>query len=53
MSTLKEFAGEIINMTEKLKIVLERIKNIVGKGEITSIFSVSLNVFKKLLLKGC
>ena len=38
----------------KLKFDLERVENIVGRGEIlvTSTFSFSLNVFKRLPLKG-
>ena len=33
LSKLKAFADDKINVTEKLKIVLGRIENIVGKGE--------------------
>ena len=33
-SKLKAFAHNKINVTEKLKSVLERVENIVGKGEI-------------------
>ena len=33
MSKLKAFAGDKIDVTEKLKFVLERVENIVGKGE--------------------
>ena len=33
LSKLKAFADDKINMTEKLKFVLERVENIVGKGE--------------------
>ena len=32
-SKLKVFADDKINVTEKLKIVLGRVENIVGKGE--------------------
>ena len=32
-SKLKAFADDKTNMTEKLKFVLERVENIVGKGE--------------------
>ena len=32
-SKLKAFADDKINMTEKLKFVLGRVENIVGKGE--------------------
>ena len=33
---LKAFADDKINVTEKLKFVLQRVENIVGKGENTS-----------------
>ena len=54
-SESKEFADDRINMTEKLKIVLGRVENMVGKGEmlVTRIFSFSHNVFKRLLSQGC
>ena len=32
-SKLKSFANDEINVTEKLKFVLERVENIVGKGK--------------------
>ena len=32
-STLKVFAKDKINVTEKLKFLLERVENIVGKSE--------------------
>ena len=32
-STLKAFGDKKMNATEKLKFVLERVENIVGKGE--------------------
>ena len=32
-STLKAFADDKINETEKLKFILEKVENIVGKGE--------------------
>ena len=32
-SKLKAFADDKINVTEKLKVLLERVENIVGKGE--------------------
>ena len=32
-SKLKAFADDKINVTEKLKLILERVENIVGKGE--------------------
>ena len=52
-SKLKAFAEDKINVTEKLKVVLRRVENIVGKGEnaVTSIFSFFHNVFKRLLLR--
>ena len=56
-SKLKAFADDKSNVTEKMKIVLGRIENIVGKGENAgnqpSIFSISHNVFKRLLIWGC
>ena len=33
LSLLKAFAGDKINLTEKLKFVLGKVENIVGKGE--------------------
>ena len=41
-------------MTQKLKFVLGRLENIVGKEKmlITCIFSFSHNVFKRLLSQG-
>ena len=33
LSKLKTFADDKINVTEKLKFVLERVEHIVGKGE--------------------
>ena len=49
---LKAFADNHISVTEKLKIVLGKEENNVGKGEkekmlVTSIFSFSHNVFQK------
>ena len=54
-SKLKAFADDKVNVTEKLKFILERVENIVGKEKmlITSIFSFSLNGFKRLLFLGC
>ena len=34
LSKLKEYADDKINVTEKLKFVLERVENFVGKEEI-------------------
>ena len=45
---LKAFAGNKINVTEKLKFVLRREENIVGKGENAGYH----NVFKWLLFHG-
>ena len=53
-SKIKAFADDIINMTEKLKFVLGRFENVVGKKEkmlVASIFSISHNVFKRLLIQ--
>ena len=54
-SKLKAFADDKINVNENLKVGLERVENIEGKGEnagnqqfLTSIFSSSHNVFKRL-----
>ena len=52
------FAGDKINISEKLKIVLGRVENIVGKRENAGyqhlkFFSFSNNVFKRLLFQGC
>ena len=41
-----------MNVTFKLKFVLGRVENIVGKGENAG-FTFSLNVFKGILLQGC
>ena len=49
---LKAFADDKLNVKKKmLTSVFDRVKNIVGKGEIacTSNFSFSYNVFKRLL----
>ena len=54
-SKLKTFADNKINVTEKLKFHLGRVENIVRKGKkmhVTSIFSFSLNFFKRLLSQG-
>ena len=45
LSRLKEFADDNINVTEKLKFVVKREENIVGKGENTG----SHNVFRQPL----
>ena len=49
-SRLKAFADNKSNVTKKLKFVLERVENIVGKEKmlVISIFSFSNNVFKRL-----
>ena len=39
-SDLKTIAGDKINLTENLKLILERLENIVGNGE--NGFSLSL-----------
>ena len=52
----KELADDKINVTEKIKLVLGRVENIVGKGENAGyqhFFSFSHNVFKSLLFQGC
>ena len=53
---LKEFAEDKINVTQKLKFDFGRVENIVRKSSkmlVTSIFSFSHNVFKRLLFQGC
>ena len=51
-SKLKAFSEDEINMTEILKFVLEKVENIVGKGENAGYqhFSFTHNVFKRILL---
>ena len=53
-SKLKRPADENINVTEKLKLALKRLENIVGKGENAGYqnFSFSHNVFKSFLSQG-
>ena len=54
-SNLKAFADDKMNLNEKLKVVLQRLENILGKEKmlVTNIFSYSQNVFKNLLFQGC
>ena len=51
-SKLKTFADKKINVTEKLKFVLDRVKNIVGKGENVGYqhFLLFLQCFQKAIL---
>ena len=51
---LKAFADDKLEITKMIISVLDRVENIVGKGEIacTSNFSFSHNVFKGFLPKG-
>ena len=49
-SKLKAFADDKINVTEKLRFVLGKVVNIVGKGE-NACHSFSHNVFKRLLIQ--
>ena len=51
---LKSFADNKINVTKKLKSVLGRVKNFVGKGENAGYqyFLLSQNVCKSILLQG-
>ena len=53
-SKVKAFADDKINLTEKLKFVLGRVKSIVGQGENAGYqhFSFSHNVFKRLFIQG-
>ena len=50
LSKLKAFADYKLDLAEKLKTVLERVENIVGKRENAG-FSFSHNVLKKLLFQ--
>ena len=54
LSKLKAFADDKVNLAEKLKLVLGGVENIVGKEEmlVTSIFTFSHNVFKRLPFQG-
>ena len=54
MSKFKAFADIKIILMQKLKFVLERVENILGKGEmlVTSIFSFSHNVFESFFSRG-
>ena len=51
---LKPFAGDKINVTEKWKFVLGKVKKILGKRENAGYryFSFSHNVFRRLLFPG-
>ena len=53
-SKLKAFADNKINVTEKLKFVLGRVENIVGKGENVVYKHVLLfpQYFQRLLVQG-
>ena len=50
-SKLKAFADNKISLNEKLKLVLGRVENIVGKGENAG--NQPFNVFKSPLFQGC
>ena len=49
LPNLKAFADDNIKVTEKFKFVLERLQNVVGKGEYGDYqhFILSYNVFKR------
>ena len=51
---LKAFTDDKINVTEKFKLVFQRVENIVGKGENAGNqhFLLSHNVFKRLFSQG-
>ena len=51
---MKDFADDIINMTQKLNFVLGRVENIVGKGEIAGYqhFLLFQKCFLKLSFSG-
>ena len=54
LSKFKAFADDKINVTKKMKFVLGRVKTLWEKEKmlVASIFSFSLNVFKRLLSLG-
>ena len=54
-SKLKVFTDDKMKMNKEIKLVLGRVENILGKGEmlITSIVCFSNNVFKSLLFHHC
>ena len=51
-SKLKAFADDEIKVLKMMNFVLNRVENIVGKGENARIFSLSHNVFKGLFTHG-
>ena len=51
-SKLKALADNIVNVTQNLKIVLEREENIFGKGENAGYQHFLIFVFKLLLRQG-
>ena len=50
-SKLRAYADDKINVTEKLKFVLGRVENIVGKGE-NAVYCFPHSVFKRLSFKS-
>ena len=48
----KAFADDNLNVAIMANLVFDRVENIAGKGENTSIFSFSQNVCKSLLSQG-
>ena len=54
MTKLKAFADDEINVNEKLKVCLERVENIVGKGENAGYqhFLLFLQCFRKPSVSG-
>ena len=49
---LKAFADDKINVNQKLKFVLGRVENIVGKGENTAFSPFPHIVFQRFLFQG-
>ena len=56
VTKLKAFADDKINLAQMMISVIPIVENMVGKGAkmlVTSIFSFSHNVFKRILSWGC
>ena len=49
---MKDFADDNLKFEENGRKLLKPVENIVGKGDITSNFSFSQSVFKRLVSKG-
>ena len=55
LSKLKALEDENFNLAQNVQFLFVRVENIAGKEKmlVTSIFSFSHNVFKRLLFQGC